>query len=122
MQDARFSEYRFGELEVQKKPFVHLGVKVLQEADFSEKPTQGEFAKNLTPLSTSPELWVSRQRPPASDEIKPRQCKLGGQCWLATVSRPDTHDRTVRSASRGDLPQGSDIYRIDDLAKTVQVR
>ena len=48
------------------------------------------------------------------------QCKLGELCWLATVSRPDICARLARIASRINALTGSDVYRINDLVKTVK--
>ena len=50
-----------------------------------------------------------------------RQCKLGELCLLATVPRPDICARLARTASRVNSLQGSDVYRINDLVKTVKV-
>ena len=46
---------------------------------------------------------------------------LGELCWLATVSRPDICARLANIASRVNVLQGCDIYRINDLIKTVKV-
>ena len=98
--------------------FVRVGIELVQDSNFSVILTQGYFAKNLQPLGTSPELWAARQKLLSPEDVKMRQCKLGGLCWLATVSRPDICARLARIASRINALQGGDIYRIDDLVET----
>ena len=50
-----------------------------------------------------------------------RRCKLGGLCWLATVSRLEICARLARIASRKNSLCGSDVYRINDLVKTAKL-
>ena len=94
-----FSEQRFGAMKLQENSFVRVGVELNQEANFSVTLTQEEFAKNLQPVGTSPELWAARQKLLSPEDVKLRQCKLGELCWLATVSRPDICARLARIAS-----------------------
>ena len=47
---------------------------------------------------------------------------MGGLRWLATFSSPDIYARLARIASRVNFLQGSDIYRVNDMAKTVKER
>ena len=54
------------------------------------------------------------------EDVKLCQCKLGELCWLATVSRPDICARLARISSRINELTGSDVYRINDLVKTVK--
>ena len=84
-----FSEQRFGAMKLQENAFLHVGVTLKQDANFPVTLTQADFAKNLQPLRTSPELWAARQKLLSPENVKLRQCKLGELCWLATVSRPD---------------------------------
>ena len=68
------------------------------------------------------------------EDVKLRHCKLGKLCWLATtanyvivnlanyVSRPDICARLARIAPRANSLQGSDVYCVDDLVKTVKLR
>ena len=79
-----------------------------------------EFAKNFQPLGTSPELWAARQKLLSPEDAKLRQCKLGGLCRPATVSRREICAKLARIASRINSLQGADVYRINDLAKTVK--
>ena len=72
-------------------------------------------------MDTSPILWADRQKPLGVEDKLLRQCKLGELCWLATVSRPDICARLAHIASRVNVLQGSDIYRINDLIKTVKL-
>ena len=51
--------------------------------------------------------------------IKLRQCKLGELRWVAAVSRPDICARLARIASRITALCGSDVYRINELARVV---
>ena len=94
------------------------GAGLAQESGFSVILTQDEFAQNLKPLPASPQLWAVRQKTLAIAAIKLRQCKLGELCWLATASRPDICARRGRIAPRVNSSQGSDVYRINDLAQT----
>ena len=116
-----FLEQRFGELKFQETQFVHVGMELSQAADCSVLLTQEEFTRQLSPLATSTDLWNRRQRPLTDGEILARQCKLGELCWLATVSRPDICARLAQIASRVNELKGSDIYRINDLIKTVKI-
>ena len=105
-----------GELELQESSLVHVGMEFARERDFPGTLTQDEFTRNLNPLPASPQLFTL-----SIEDIKLRQCKLGDLCWLATVPRPDTCARLAQIASRVNSLQGSDVYRINDLAKTVEV-
>ena len=96
-------------------------MELTQKADFSVELTQAEFTRQLQFLDTSPALWKRRQNP-LSDEGKLLcQCKMGELRWLATVSRPDIRARLAQLASKVNDIQGSDIYRINALIKTVKL-
>merc|ERR1712215_525615 len=71
-------------------------------------------------LGTSPQLWAARQKLLSPEDVKLCQCKLGELCWLATVSRPDICARLAQLSSKGNELQGSDIYRINALIKSVK--
>ena len=47
----------FGPLEIQENSFVHVGMELVQKADFSVGLTQAEFTRQLKLMDTSPELW-----------------------------------------------------------------
>ena len=89
-----------------------------QANDFSAWPTLEELTKGLRPISTSPELWATRQRALPFGEIKVGQCKLGELRSLETVSRPDIRARLPRFALRANTPSGGDVYRNNDLVQT----
>ena len=55
-------------------------------------------------------------------ETKMRQCEFGEFCWVATVSRPGSCARLAKIASRFTFFRGSDVYRINDLARAVMGR
>ena len=116
----RFPEQRFSAMKLQEKSFVHVGMESNQEANFSVTLTQEEFAKNLQPLDTSPGPWAAGQKLLSPEDAKLRQCKSGELSWLATVSRPDIGARLARIASRINSLQGVDVFRINDLAKTLK--
>ena len=117
----KFLEKRFGSLKLQESEFVHVGVELPRGSDFSVGLTQSAFTESLLPMDTSPILWADRQKLLGVEDKLLRQCKLGELCWLATVSRPDICDRLAHIASRVNVLQGSDIYRINDLIKTVKL-
>ena len=48
-------------------------MELAQEKDFSAMLTQADFANNLTPLPTSPELRAGRKNPLRTDDIELRQ-------------------------------------------------
>ena len=77
--------------------------------------THEKFAKNLQPLSTSPQLQAARQETSPIEDVKLRRRKHGELCWLATLSRPDICARLAGIASCVSSSQGS-----NDLVKTVQ--
>ena len=52
----RSSGQRFGAMKLQETSFVHVGVELNQNANFSAALKQEEFAKDIQPLGTSPEL------------------------------------------------------------------
>ena len=117
----KFLQKRFGGLKLQESDFVHVGMELSQGSDFSVRLTQLAFTGNLLPMDTSPILWADRQKP-LDDENKLRcQCKLGELCWLAPVSKPDICASLANIASRANALQGSDIYRINDLIKTIKL-
>ena len=96
-----------------------MGVELSQKPDFSSELAQGEFTNQLQLLETSPALWKARQRPLSGDEKFKCQCKFGELRWLATVSRPDIRARLAQMATKVYDLQGGDLYRINDLIKTV---
>ena len=95
-------------------------MELVQDSTFSVTLTQKEFTEKLEPLGTSPQLWAARQKLLSPEDVKLCQCKLGELCWLATVSRPDICARLARISSRINELTGSDVYRINDLVKTVK--
>ena len=101
-----------------ESPLKHVGVEEPQENDFSVKLNQEEFAKNLNPLITSTGQRAARQRTLSPGDIQLRKRKFGQFCWLGAVPKPDTCAGLARIASRANSLQGSDVYRISDLAKT----
>ena len=100
---------------------MRVGMELEQAANFPATLTQADFAKNLQPLGTSPELRAARQKLLSPEDVKLRQCKLGEPCWLATVPRPDICARLARIAPRVNSLQGADVYRANDLVNTVKM-
>ena len=100
--------------------FVRAGMELAQDADFSATLTKKEFAQNLKRPPTTLQSWAAWQKTLSPEKIKLRQCKLRKLRWLAAASRPDICARSARIASRVNSPQGSDVYRINDLARTVE--
>ena len=115
-----FSEKRYGESEVHVGSFVHVGMELAHEQDFSVTLTQADLTKNVELLPTSPELWAGRKNALSMEYIKLHQNKLGELRWAATVSRPDICARLARIASRINAPRGSDVYRINELVRAVK--
>ena len=116
----KFSEQRYGPLELQESEFALVEMELFQGSDFSVRLTQPAFTEGHMPLDTSPTLWANRQKPLRVEDKLLRQCKLGRLRRPATVPRPDVCARLAHIASRVDMHQGSDIYRINDLIKTVK--
>ena len=56
----------------------------------------------------------------SSPELQVRQSKLGGLCWLFTVPRPNICARLARFPAKLNGLKVIDIYRINDLIKTVK--
>lgn len=73
----QFPEQRFGELELRESSFVFVGMELAQESDFSATQTQDEFAKNLQPLPTSPQLWPARPPPCLGERDKNAPGRVG---------------------------------------------
>ena len=63
---------------------------------------------------------AARQKLLPSEDVHLRQSMLGELRCLATVSRPDICARLACIASRINSLQGSEVYRINDLIKTVK--
>ena len=100
----RFSAERFGKLEAQGEPFVHAGMELAQGKDFSVTLTQEDFAQNLKPLPTSPELWAGRE----DDDAKLLQAipNFVSANWVSCVGLPRFRDQKSAPVRRG-LLQGS---------------
>ena len=115
-----FPGKRFGELKLQDSPFVREGMELAHGHTFPATLTQSDFAKNLQPIPVAPKLRAARQKllPPEDGHLCRR--KLGELRWLAMVSRPDIRPRLARVASRINLLQGSDVYRMNGLIKTAK--
>ena len=103
----KFSEQRYGPLELQESEFALVEMELFQGSDFSVRLTQPAFTEGHMPLDTSPTLWANRQRPLGDEDKLLRQCKLGKLCWLAAASRPDIRARLAHIASRVNVLQGS---------------
>ena len=102
LKTRRFSEKRFGKLEAQEKSSVRAGMELAREEVFSATLTQENFAKNVEPPPTFPELRAGWKNLLSMHETKLRQCRLGGLCWVAAVSLPDICACLARIASRVD--------------------
>ena len=74
----------------------------------------------LDPSATSPSLSRDWSRALSDEELQTCQSKLGELCWLATVSRPDICARLARFSANLNSVKVIDIYRINDLIKTVK--
>ena len=97
-------------------------MEVAQDTDFSVTLTEEDFANNMDFLPTSPKLWAGPKDPLPLAETKMPQCKSGELFRVATVSSPDICARLARMASRVNLLPGSDVYRVNDLVRAVEVR
>ena len=69
-------------------------------------------------MPTTPALWPARQRLFWLKESKVSRRKSEELRWLATAPRPNIRVRLARLAARVNHPKGSDILRINDVAKT----
>ena len=99
----------FRHLKVHARKFVRVEMDSPQAKDFSAQLTHEKFTDAPSTLPTTPELRASRQRH-LLRELR----------WLSTASRLDICDRLAKLAAEVDIPQGSDIYRITDLAKAAK--
>ena len=93
----------------------------LRETDFPVKLTQAGFTQNLQLLPTSSGIQAARRKILPPEDINLRQRKLGGLCWLDTVSRPDIGARLARIPPRVNFSEGSDVYRRNDLVNKAKV-
>ena len=82
--------------------------------------TQRTFADLPYPIETSPSLWKDRTRRLRYEELLICQRKLGELCWLATAPRTDICARFARFCANLKSLKVIDIYRINDLIKTVK--
>ena len=95
-------------------------MEVLQKKDGSAEIPQKTFSDLICPISTSASLWRDRNRPLNDEELQTCQSKLRALRWLATVSRPDICARLARFSANLNGHEVIDIYRINDLIKTVK--
>ena len=116
----KFLTTRFVPVKVQMDNFAHIGINVLQKDDGSVEVTQKALTDLLRPIDTSLSRWKDRNRPLSEEELQICQRKLGELCWLATASRPDICDCWAHFSAKLKSVQGIDIYRINDLIKTVK--
>ena len=70
-------------------------------------------------LPTPPAMWAGREEPLSSDGTKMRQCKSGELCWGTAVLLLDICARSARIASRSNSLCGGDVYRINELVRSV---
>ena len=99
---------------------MRVGVEPSQANDFSVTLTRGKFTQVLGPIPITKDLWESRRRPPSSEEIQVCRCKWGELRSLSTETRPDICARLAHKAARVNSLLGGNIYRINDMAKTVK--
>ena len=88
--------------------------------DFAVKTNQEEVVSNSEPLLTPPDLRAACRELLPQEDIKLRQRKLGELFGLAALFRPDICARPGRIAARFNSLRRSDVYRINDLARTAQ--
>ena len=99
---------------------VNVGREWVQTSDFSATLTHDAFARNPKPLPTSPQLRAARRKTLSILAMKLRLRARAELCWLAAVSRPDICVKPDRLAFPAYSLQGSDVNRINDLAKTIK--
>ena len=97
-----------------------MGVELVQGKGVSATLTQADFTKNMELLTTSSSLCAGRKEPLSIDYMELRQCKLGELRWVATVPRPDISTMWARIVSRINALCGSDVYRVNVLARVVE--
>ena len=117
-----FAEDRFRKLEVQESSFARAGAEVPPGNVSTVKRAQREVTSKSKSLLPPPGPWAARQHLLSPGNITLRQCKSDELCRLASVSRPDVCARLARIASLANVLLRVDVFRIKDLAKTVQVR
>ena len=49
---------------------MRVGAELVQESDSSAAPAQDEFAADLQPPSTSPQLWAARQKMLSFEDVR----------------------------------------------------
>ena len=116
----KFFSTRFGQVKVQEDNFAHIGMDVLQKDDGSVEITRKPFTDLLRPVATSPSLWRDGNRALGDEELQICPGKLGELRWPAAVSRPDVCARLARFSANLSGLKIADIYRVNDLIKTVK--
>ena len=106
----KFLSATLSPVKVQTGNFAHIGVDVPQKVDGSVEITQKDLPVLLRPTAASPSPWRDRNRPLSDEEL----------CWLATMARPDICARLARFSANLSSLQVIDVYRINDLIKTVK--
>ena len=111
---------RLGTVKVQKDNFTHIGMDVPQKDDGSAEITQKSLTDLLRPIATSSSLWRDRNRFLSDEEPQICQSKLGELVCLDTVSRSDICACFARFSADLSGLKVADMYRINDLIKTVK--
>ena len=91
----------------------HEGMEMARAEDFSATLTQEDFAKNLKPLLTSPEMRAGRKEQLPLDET----CGFPGR----RVSGPDTCARLAEIASRINSLSGGDAEKGDGATEWIAI-
>ena len=82
--------------QLPERAFIHLGMELPQDEDFSVTVTRRKFTDEPELMPTSPALRAARQRPLSMEETRGCQCKLEELRRLVTASRPDICARLAR--------------------------
>ena len=80
---------RFDRLETKLSPFVHCGVRICQQPNFSVSADQEDYLRGLKAIPTTSEDWSRRQEDLPEDLPPPLRALLGQLSYAATCSRPD---------------------------------
>ena len=88
---CKYLARRSGGLKVHEEPFVHVGMGLPQDDDFSVQKTREIFTDTLKPIPTSLSLWASRKRLWSGgygDQTKEGRRRLRYAIWLVSYNGP----------------------------------
>ena len=81
----QFLDTWFGKSKPQESAFVHVGMEMSPEKDYSARLTQAGVTSKLAPTETPSAPWAAGQELLPPGDVPRCQCELEKLCWLASL-------------------------------------